>query len=104
MSKTHETLTTICEGALGGISFGAYHHYTTNKMMELNNEKIKIQQKCFMDKMENNHKTDMIEMENNHKTDMIEMVNKQKILNDKLDKLEKALSNKIELTNEPETI
>jgi hypothetical protein len=86
MSKTHETLKTICQGALGGITFGVYHHYTSNKMMELNNEKIKIQQKCFMDKID--------KIKNNHKTDMIEMVNKQKILNDKL---EKALSNKIDL-------
>lgn len=85
MSKTHlisgETLKTISQGALGAMTFGAYHQYTTNKIMELNNEKIEIQHKYFMDKMENQHKKEMIEMENQHK-----------LLNDKLEKLEKVVS------------
>jgi len=61
MSKTDltssEIFKIIWQGALGGLTFGAYHQYTTNKMMELNNEKIEMQHKCFMDKMENNHKS-----------------------------------------------
>lgn len=92
MSKTHlisgETLkrsdcllSTISQGALGAMTFGAYHQYTTNKIMELNNEKVEIQHKYFMDKMENQHKKEMIEMENQHK-----------LLNDKLEKLEKVVS------------
>jgi hypothetical protein len=85
MSKTHlissETLKTISQGALGAMTFGAYHQYTTNKIMELNNEKVEIQNKYFMDKMENQHKKEMIEMENQHK-----------LLNDKLEKLEKVVS------------
>ena len=85
MSKTHlisgETLKTISQGALGAMAFGAYHQYTTNKIMELNNEKVEIQHKYFMDKMENQHKKEMIEMENQHK-----------LLNDKLEKLEKVVS------------
>jgi len=85
MSKTHlisgETLKTISQGALGAMTFGAYHQYTTNKIMELNNEKVEIQHKYFMDKMENQHKKEMIEMENQHK-----------LLNDKLEKLEKIVS------------
>ena len=62
MSKTlisGETLKTIGQGALGAMTFGAYHQFTTNKMMELNNEKIEIQHKYFMDKMENKYKIDM---------------------------------------------
>jgi hypothetical protein len=55
MSKTGETLKTISQGALGSITFGTYHQYTTNKMMELNYEKVEIEQKKFMDKMENQH-------------------------------------------------
>ena len=47
----------IWQGALGGLTFGVYHQYTTNKIMELNNEKIEIQHKYFMDKMENNYKS-----------------------------------------------
>ena len=85
MSKTHlmsgETLKTISQGALGAMTFGAYHQYTTNKIMELNNEKVEIQHKYFMDKMENQHKKEMIEMENQHK-----------LINDKLEKLEKVVS------------
>ena len=85
MSKTYllsgETLKTFGQGALGAMTFGAYHQYTTNKIMELNNEKVEIQHKYFMDKMENQHKKEMIEMENQHK-----------LLNDKLEKLEKVVS------------
>jgi TolA-binding protein len=85
MSKTHlissETLKTIGQGALGAMTFGAYHQYTTNKIMDLNNEKVEIQHKYFMDKMEHQHKKEMNEMEQQHK-----------LLNDKLDKLEKFVS------------
>lgn len=81
MSKTlisGETLKTIGQGALGAMTFGAYHQFTTNKMMELNNEKIEIQHKYFMDKMENKYKIDM---------DKMEIQNKR--LNEKIEKLEK---------------
>ena len=76
-----ETLKTISQGALGAMTFGAYHQYTTNKIMELNNEKVEIQHQYFMDKMENQHRKEMIEMENQHK-----------LLHDKLEKLEKIVS------------
>ena len=85
MNKPHlisgETLKTISQGALGAMTFGAYHQYTTNKIMELNNEKVEIQHQYFMDKMENQHKKERIEMENQHK-----------LLHDKLEKLEKIVS------------
>jgi uncharacterized membrane protein YebE (DUF533 family) len=85
MNKPHlisgETLKTISQGALGAMTFGAYHQYTTNKIMELNNEKVEIQHQYFMDKMENQHKKERIEMENQHK-----------LLHDKLEKLEKIIS------------
>ena len=39
MSKTYllssDTLKTFGQGALGAMTFGAYHQYTTNKIMEL---------------------------------------------------------------------
>ena len=85
MSKTYllsgETLKTFGQGALGAMTFGAYQQYTTNKIMELNNEKVEIQHKYFMDKMETQHKKEMTEMET-----------QQKILSDKLEKLEKVVS------------
>ena len=38
----------IIQDALGAMTFGAYHQYTTNKIMELHNEKQLLQQKYFM--------------------------------------------------------
>ena len=66
MSKTDllssDKLKIIFQGALGAMTFGAYHQYTSNKIMELNNEKQELQQKYFMDKMENQHKIEMNEL------------------------------------------
>lgn len=73
-----ETLRTFFQGALGAMTFGAYHQYTTNKIMELNNEKIEFQHKYSMDKMEIKHKKEMNEMEI-----------QQKILSEKIYNLEK---------------
>ena len=33
-----ETIKTIAKGALGSMTFGAYHMYVTKSMMEVNNE------------------------------------------------------------------
>ena len=45
MNKTYlisyENLKTMAQGALGAMTFGAYNQFTTNKMMELNNEQMK---------------------------------------------------------------
>ncbi len=71
-----ETLKTIGQGALGAMSFGAYHQYTTNRIMDLNNEKMNIQHKYDMDRMGNQHKQEMKEM------------------TDKLAKLEKMIETK----------
>jgi hypothetical protein len=73
---TSETLKTIGQGALGAMSFGAYHQYTTNRIMDLNNEKLNIQHKYDMDRMENQHRQEMKEM------------------TDKLAKLEKMMETK----------
>lgn len=88
MSKTlisGETLKTIGQGALGAMTFGAYHQFTTNKLMELNNEKIEIQHKYFMDKMENKYNIDM----DKYKLEMEKMEIQNKRLNEKIEKLEK---------------
>jgi hypothetical protein len=77
MSKTNyllsmDTLKTISQGALGAMTFGAYHQYTSNKIMELNNEKQNLQQKCFIEKMENQHKKETEQ----HKKEMEELKEK----------------------------
>lgn len=58
-ASSWDTFKIICQGALGALTFGAYHQYTTNNIMELHNEKQLLQQKYFMDVMENRHKTEM---------------------------------------------
>lgn len=58
---TGETLKTIGQGALGAMSFGAYHQYTTNRIMDLNNEKMNIQHRYDMDRMESQHRLEMNE-------------------------------------------
>ena len=54
MSKTYllsfETFKTIGQGALGAMTFGAYHQFVTNKIMDLNNEKMELKQQYYNDK------------------------------------------------------
>jgi hypothetical protein len=42
MNKTYlmssDTLKTIVQGAMGAMTFGAYHQFNTNKIMEINNQ------------------------------------------------------------------
>lgn len=85
MNKTYlisvDTLKTFCQGALGAMTFGAYHQYTTNQIMELNNEKVDIK-----------HKSEMNIMENKHQIEINEMKNQHKLLNEKLENLERIVS------------
>jgi hypothetical protein len=48
MSKNVEAIKTVAQGALGAMSFGAYHQYTTNKIMELNNENQDFKYKLYL--------------------------------------------------------
>lgn len=48
-----DTLKTMLQGAFGGLSFGVYHQFTTNQMMDLNNEKQNLLHKYLMDKHQN---------------------------------------------------
>jgi signal transduction histidine kinase len=52
----------IGQGAVGSMLFGAYHQYTNNKIMEINNEKLDLQQQYFMDKMKTQHHSDINEL------------------------------------------
>ena len=64
------TVKTVIQGALGAMTFGAYHQFVTNKIMELNNEKMEIQ-----------HKSDLVILELKHKEEM-------KVLLEKIEKIE----------------
>ncbi len=65
-----QSIKTAFQGALGAMTFGAYHQFTTNKMMELNNEIMNVK-----------HKNDIILMETKHKEDI-------KMILDKIEQLE----------------
>ena len=62
MSKNVEAVKTFAQGALGAMSFGAYHQYTTNKLMELNNENQNFKYELFIEKMEQRHKNEIAEL------------------------------------------
>ena len=55
MSKMYllssDSLKTICQGALGALTFGVYHQYTSNQIMESNNEKQNLRHKIEMNKL-----------------------------------------------------
>ena len=75
-----ESLKTIGQGALGAMTFGIYHQIVTNKMMELNNEKMELKQKFYID---------------NHNREIIEFKDKINKIENKIIKIETGVSRKI---------
>ena len=68
MTRTYlmniENVKTVCQGALGAMTFGAYHQFTSNKMMELNNTIQEQKMEKQQEKMEKQQlKMDEIETE-----------------------------------------
>lgn len=53
--NTIKNLKTIWDGALGSITFGAYHQFTTNKIMDINDKYAKIQNKRLEEKIQEIH-------------------------------------------------
>lgn len=71
---------TIMQGALGAMTFGAYHQFNTNKIMELNNQQNKrdmeliIQQnKIDMELNDKKHQKQIDEMEKRHQKQIDEL-------------------------------
>jgi hypothetical protein len=64
-----DTLKTVFQGALGAMTFGAYHQYTTNKMMELNNEL----QNTRMEQLERQHRMEYTQLEQQNKKMQLEL-------------------------------
>ena len=54
---------TFFQGALGAMSFGAYHQYTSNQIMENNNKTIKLTHEHDMNEMKTLHEHKMKELE-----------------------------------------
>lgn len=53
---------TIAQGALGAMTFGAYHQFTTNKIMELNNQYMDLKHKHDIDSLNQKHQTEIKEL------------------------------------------
>ena len=77
---TTDTVKTIFQGALGAMTFGAYNQFQTNKLMELNNVKMELQNKYDMEKLETKHQKELERMETTHRKEMDELNQKYKHL------------------------
>lgn len=53
---SNETLKIFSQGLIGSMTFGIYHQYNTNIIMELNNTNQALQQKYLMDQIEQQNK------------------------------------------------
>jgi len=75
MSNTSikDTIKTICQGALGAMTFSAYHQFTTNKIMELNNQNQDLKQQLTLDKMESKQQYMMDKLQATHAKEIAEM-------------------------------
>jgi hypothetical protein len=71
-----DALKTIVQGALGAVTFGAYHQFTTNRLMELNNENITLKN----DIMNIQHNQDMKILKDEHRKEMDNLNEKYKQL------------------------
>ncbi len=80
MSKIYlmstDTVKNIWKGALGAATFGAYHQYTTNKIMELNNEILNTKYKDAIERMETSNRKEMDELNQKYKQ-LEELVNQK---------------------------
>jgi hypothetical protein len=89
MNKTYlmsmDTIKTFAQGALGAMTFGAYHQYTTNKIMEINNERINERMALNNDRIAlNSEKMELI-----HRNEIEQYNSKMKTLEEKITQLEK---------------
>lgn len=84
-----DTLTTIAQGALGAMTFGAYHQFTTNKMMDMNNElqNIKNNEKLELIKREQHKEIEDIKQE--HHKEIVCIKQEYNQLLEKINNLEK---------------
>ncbi len=87
-----QAISTIFQGALGALTFGAYNQFITNKMMELNKEIMDNKHKSEFALSESKHREDLILFEIKHKNDLMNMEMKHKedikMLLEKIEKLE----------------
>ena len=101
MNKTYlisyENLKTMAHGALGAMTFGAYNQFTTNKMMELNNEQMKLQNKVEIDSIKFQYQYSMDRMKSQHEYSMDKMETQRKVDMDKMEAQHKVEMNELRL-------
>ncbi len=90
-----DTAKTIFQGALGAMTFGAYSQFTTNKLMELNNQTIKSTHEHEINELKLQHTHDMNELKLMHNHAMIDLENKmEKHYRIEMDALERKFEEK----------
>ena len=52
-------LKTFAQGALGAMTFGMYHQYVTNRIIDINIQQIRLENKYEMDKQRKEYEYDM---------------------------------------------
>lgn len=90
------SLKTVVQGAIGAMTFGAYHQFVTNKIMEINNEKMEKQHKSDLEILDMKNKNDLAMLEMKNKTDLFiqELKHKEemKVFQEKLEKMEMKIT------------
>lgn len=85
MQTKIDGIKTVFQGALGALTFGAYHQFTTNKIMEMNNEKQDFKLKQIEERNKKLEKRNRLLEESNHR----ELEERNKLLQDEIAYLKK---------------
>ena len=67
---TKDAIITICQGALGSMTFGAYTQFSNNKMMELNNENQNVKHTNELNFIKHDNETKMNSIKQDNETKM----------------------------------
>lgn len=63
MSNQHlDTIKTVIKGAMGAMSFGVYHQFNTNKLMELNNINQDIKRRNEIRELQIKHEKEIADL------------------------------------------
>ena len=67
---SENVLYTFLQGALGAMTFGAYHQYTTQEIMKLNNEKQDIKQQYELLNIDIRYRNEIQSLDIKNKNDL----------------------------------
>ena len=81
LDKTYlDTIKTLAQGTLGGLTFGMYHFYVTNNMMEEFNKENRLKNQKWLEEARFNSQESLDKMEAQHKAEMDELRTKMAAL------------------------